>query len=319
MDNPQASRNLLNQSLLDKSSYNLNLNVSLPQIKGASHSQDRYGRSNTHSVLNQSVSELRKSESRFSRNPHAKFDQSINNISVSDMIRQSRNQSSFGIDGYYVPDNQAHLEKPKTFLITQSKNNDFISQVQKQTRDLPAPNQYETQVNLLMKKNISIYKKKRTSFTDDLIKASKQTPGVGHYQLIKKPKIKGCYKQTLERISCMDEAMYASLQVPGHYPTPKIELFKPKTSAFKIRNETQMEKDLRKRDVERKNDPSPVTYKTEDAWKKTQAPKLGNYVSKSKNLKFTDIVQKNNKGMPSVGQYDVEKSLDRISKPKGWK
>lgn len=37
----------------------------------------------------------------------------------------------------------------------------------------------------------------------------------------------------------------------------------------------------------RKNDPSPVSYKTEDAWKKTQAPRVSMFVSKSKNLKFT--------------------------------
>jgi hypothetical protein len=60
------------------------------------------------------------------------------------MIRASRNQSEFGIDGYYVPDNYAHLEKPKTFMISKSKDKDFISTVTKQKAFLPGPAHYET-------------------------------------------------------------------------------------------------------------------------------------------------------------------------------
>lgn len=77
------------------------------------------------------------------------------------MINASRNKSSFGIEGYKMPDNKAHLERPHTFMISKTDNMDFISQIVKQKNLIPACNQYETEVNLLMKKNLSIYKKQR--------------------------------------------------------------------------------------------------------------------------------------------------------------
>lgn len=80
-----------------------------------------------------------------------------------------------------------------------------------------------------------------------------------------------------------------------------------------------MEKDLRKREIERKNSPSPVSYKTEDAWRKTQAPRLSMAIVKSPNLKFTDIVVKQKKMVPGVGHYDLSKSYDKIARPKGYK
>ena len=46
-------------------------------------------------------------------------------------------------------------------MISKSKGKDFITTVQKERGPLPASTQYETQVNMLWKKNISIYKKKR--------------------------------------------------------------------------------------------------------------------------------------------------------------
>ena len=60
-----------------------------------------------------------------------------------------------------MPDNRAYLEKPQSFMISKTKDMDFISQEVKKKGYIPASNQYETQVNLLMKKNISIYKKQR--------------------------------------------------------------------------------------------------------------------------------------------------------------
>jgi hypothetical protein len=80
---------------------------------------------------------------------------------VQDVIKGSRNNDMFGIDGYYVPDNKAYIEKPHAFMISKTQNQDFMSKVLKLKANMPAPTDYETQVNLLMKKNLSIYKKQR--------------------------------------------------------------------------------------------------------------------------------------------------------------
>ena len=50
-----------------------------------------------------------------------------------------------------------------------------------------------------------------------------------------------------------------------------------------------MEKTLKQREIQRKNDPSPTSYKAEDAWAKTQKPRVSLIISKGKNLKFTGI------------------------------
>ncbi|CDW89632.1 UNKNOWN [Stylonychia lemnae] len=321
----------MDESINNRSHVDINLHersdYSLPKIKGA-NSNGRYRESNSHSSLNKSRNSIQ-SASRFYQGPSNKY-------------------------GYYVPDNYSYIDKPRTFMISKSKNKDFISTVVKQKQNIPGPQHYETQVNLLMKKNISIYKKKRyleiiyqitiyrESFAEDIMKMSKQTPGVGSYTINNQPKIKGCYKQqysdfvkfhfkieisrklvvwmrqSLMHCRYLVIILLLELQLLFQIKLNQ-ELTKQKSLALKIRPETEMELTLKKRDVERKNSPSPVSYKTEDAWSKTQAPRVSYIISKGKNLKFTDIVQKNSSKIPSVGHYDISKSFDKISRPKGWK
>lgn len=65
----------------------------------------------------------------------------------------------------------------------------------KEKKGIPGPTQYDVGLNLLMKKNVSIYKKERTSFCDDIVKKAKETPGVGTHNPIIKDKIKGSFKR----------------------------------------------------------------------------------------------------------------------------
>jgi len=60
---------------------------------------------------------------------------------------------------------------------------------------MPGPTQYNTGLSLLFKKNLSIYKRERTSFCDDIARAAKQTPGVGTHNPTVKDKIKGSFKR----------------------------------------------------------------------------------------------------------------------------
>jgi hypothetical protein len=61
---------------------------------------------------------------------------------------------------------------------------------------MPGPTQYEVGLNIILKKNLAIYKMDRKSFCEDIIKKAKETPGVGAYDCTKmKDKVKGIFKR----------------------------------------------------------------------------------------------------------------------------
>jgi hypothetical protein len=65
----------------------------------------------------------------------------------------------------------------------------------KEKKDWPGPTQYNVGLSLLLKKNVSIYKRERTSFCNDIAKQAKLTPGVGTHNPIIKEKVKGLFKR----------------------------------------------------------------------------------------------------------------------------
>lgn len=60
-----------------------------------------------------------------------------------------------------MPNNDAYLEKPRTFMITKSHKNDYLHALMKEKANVPSPDKYTHPPTLLFKKNISIYKKDR--------------------------------------------------------------------------------------------------------------------------------------------------------------
>ena len=96
---------------------------------------------------------------------------------------------------YKLPDQKALLIKSKQFMISKSKNRDCLAELMKSRKDMPGPTQYNVGLSMVMKKNIGIYKKERTSFCDDIIKQAKQTPGVGTHNPVMKEKVKGLFKR----------------------------------------------------------------------------------------------------------------------------
>jgi hypothetical protein len=96
---------------------------------------------------------------------------------------------------YKMPDTSAYLAKPHPFTISKSKDRDYLAPILKTKKDLPSPTQYDVTNNMLMKKNLSIYKLERKSFCDDIAKKSKEVPGVGFYNPKTTDKIKGVFKR----------------------------------------------------------------------------------------------------------------------------
>lgn len=70
------------------------------------------------------------------------------------MIKGSRNCNLYGIEGYNIPKTCVTLERPRSFLISKSKNNHYLTTLMEEKKMIPAPGQYELAGNLLMKKKI---------------------------------------------------------------------------------------------------------------------------------------------------------------------
>jgi hypothetical protein len=68
------------------------------------------------------------------------------------------------------------------------------------------------------------------------------------------------------------------------------DLYKERVKGLKLYAESDAQKKKLSEQWEKKNDPSPFTYKTEDSYFKTQAHKRIHTISKSKDLKFIGIL-----------------------------
>lgn len=68
--------------------------------------------------------------------------------------------------------------------------------------------------------------------------------------------------------------------------------------------------------LEKKNDPSPFTYKSEESFFKTQTSKKLNLFHKAKLKTFIDLHTKNKSFLPGVGNYKkADDGYLRLSKP----
>lgn len=116
---------------------------------------------------------------------------------------------------------------------------------------------------MIFKQNLSIYKMKRSTFYEDLVKNSKnRAPAVGTYTIKESPnRIKGCFKSTLEKSSSViDDAVYHSMQVPSHYKAPPLEVYKERSPVARIHAESEREKAAKEKKWEKGSGPSPVSY-----------------------------------------------------------
>lgn len=133
-------------------------------------------------------------------------------------------------------------------------------------------------------------------------------------------KVKGSYKSSEDKYTVMDEAVFLSQQIPASYKAVNMDLYHPRQSTWKIRPETDKEKEVKKRDTSKVNSPSPFTYKSGDSYFKTVAKKsMICTISKSLTRKFTEEYSRSKKFVPGIGHYDITKADKIISKPRGYK
>ena len=71
---------------------------------------------------------------------------------------------------------------------------------------------------MIFKQNCSIYKVKRQTYYEELIKKAKFGPAVGQYDPKIKDKVLGNFKSSMEKYSSViGDAVYHSMHVPSFY------------------------------------------------------------------------------------------------------
>jgi hypothetical protein len=74
----------------------------------------------------------------------------------------------WGIEGYYVPDNNWKFEKPKVFWSKQKKEN-IIEKEARMRKDLPAPNNYKLDNDWTKNTHGKFLKGKRITVVDEIL------------------------------------------------------------------------------------------------------------------------------------------------------
>lgn len=169
-------------------------------------------------------------------------------------------------------------------------------------------------------KKFPINRTERKTYCEDLKRLSKLVPGVGTYDPKRfEPKVLGCPNSKLPKYSFIDEAKAIGKETPGHYKAVPLTLTRSRSAAWKIRKISEKEMEIKERSAKKDNSPCVHTYHPERSIEATL--RHGSYfrIPKTKNKKFTEIVAQEKKHVPGVGRYNLEKSLDFISRPKGWK
>ena len=87
-------------------------------------------------------------------------------------------QDDWGVQGYQIPKFNAFLDKSPVFKISQSKDRDFITELQKRKAYIPGPI-YETNVSTFLKKKISFSKLPRITAAAEIMKRAEKIPAPG--------------------------------------------------------------------------------------------------------------------------------------------
>ena len=120
----------------------------------------------------------------------------------------------WGVEGYYVPDNDWMHERPHTFW-SNSKKENILEFIARQKKEVPAPNLYQKLIDWNQNTSGKFFKSKRLTLIDQILETKKQKPvGPGTYDL-PKFRIKGFVKQNTTKGEFIAEAKYIGQQTPG--------------------------------------------------------------------------------------------------------
>ena len=177
-------------------------------------------------------------------------------------------KDDFGIDGYFIPNFNAAMDKPRVYRFSPTKNRmTFIDFAVKQKEFQPGSTRYNVARNLLdPKKGLLTSKGKRKMFSEEIEELAKKykKPDPGAYNAKVKERFLGALNLKDERTTFVDEAMHLGKNVIPPYDAKfaQVEERSPTARFYPPKG-----KDEKKR--EQDNMPSPVSYNMDDSYKQS--------------------------------------------------
>jgi len=261
-----------------------------------------------------------------------------------------RNNTAWGIEGYAVPrdyvDSRKLQEvssgKVKRPAPRELKKQDYLTDIMRATKNVPAPNKYEIVKPWVDEKNKpkAVKPTKKSTYIDDIIRESqlKPTPGPGAHNLREteeqlKKRLAQKQGKGSERVNflCEMEHLSNSIPGPGNYNPRQIQ---PKIKPNKMAPEDWKKKHAGKRNVKSANpdmgsyNPFPVDLQT--FGKQYELHKEKRDINKVKTWGTSERFQgkkdskKNPAGVPGPGMYPLmatwngKLAIGKKEKDKNW-
>jgi hypothetical protein len=126
------------------------------------------------------------------------------------MIDFRKTGDQWGVEGYYVPTNEWHFHRPKTFWAKQKKEN-IIEYEARRKKEMPAPNTYKLDYDWVKNPKGKFLKGNRVTLIDEILKQKKnKPPGPGSYKL-PDHRIQNMPKSTTDKCQFINDAKYKGM------------------------------------------------------------------------------------------------------------
>lgn len=119
-----------------------------------------------------------------------------------------------GVPGYYCAKIGLGRKEPR-YTVPRDENSNFFKQVTKATRGVPGPNVYDNPLSWKTNNGNFGIGPKRTTFTDDAEKHSKQVPSSAQYNPELKRKLLLGHLSKAEGINYLSDACYLAATQPN--------------------------------------------------------------------------------------------------------
>lgn len=238
---------------------------------------------------------------------------------LSDIVQR---KEDFGIDGYFIPEFNAALDKPLVYKFSPTKKRKtFIDFAVKQKDFVPASTRYNIAKGLLdPKRGLLTSKGPRKFISEEIAHFAKKNkkPDPGAYEIKTKERLLGALNLKDDRTTFADEALYMGKTLVGPYDAKYGLVEERARTARYYPLKEEKESNSQK---EKAKSPSPVAYNMDESFKATQLIKPRFFIRKGNYVSLAEEASKKKKFVPPPGAYNHEKAYDAITKgaSKGWK
>ncbi|TNV78156.1 hypothetical protein FGO68_gene17627 [Halteria grandinella] len=229
-------------------------------------------------------------------------------------------KKKWGVDGYYVPDNNWMFDRIKTFW-SKSKKENIIEYEARKKKEVPAPGMYTKIEDWSQNSKGRFTKSKRCTLIDQILAHKKQI-GPGTYEL-PKYRIKGFVKQNTLKGQFIGEALFMGKETPGSKYNINYQSIEGKVPIARLmqpvdpKRAKSAETGIRPKKTKQ---PAPGSYDIAEAFRRSQFPHTNVLlITKPKpgrNGDFLEQLTRAKSAIPGVGKYkETERGYFILSKP----